>query len=452
MSEKSLLSQKSLLLLFTVAPAGLGHLRVMKALYHGLPKEVDPLLLGAQDKSLSFFHRLTSIHPIFRAIFEWTQAGIPEDVFTSWYRWWLRSRSKILYNQLITVIDQRITTPDTLLIVATHFGLAHQVGSIKKKLEKEKKVKIILVVLVTDDSPQQVWYVPEADVIFVPSHTTQKELYKYGKNMSETTPQFEVCGYPISPLLSARSVSYKFNIRKQQAEPESKSIIHMAIPISGAAVGTDYFTSLIDNLHSISQRFTFHVDSKVTPYTMPFINQMLTRSFVKVRVSATDREVIDSYERLYQNNEILLEVTKPSEQAFKALLKPTDVGGSLLLFSSPVGRQEYDNLFFLRRHHLLPFQHEAKYLWEHAHKGITLNNEEGKKVLERARTWRGLELPHDPTKGAQFIWWCLKEGIFESMLNFTQYPYTEERHQLELESDGVKQFWNKVGDILQARM
>jgi hypothetical protein len=86
MSETTaLLAQKSLLIIFTYAPAGLGHLRVTGALYHGLPAQTHPILLRSQDSSIGYLHHLTSIHPTLRAILEWLQSGKPEEVFTSGY-------------------------------------------------------------------------------------------------------------------------------------------------------------------------------------------------------------------------------------------------------------------------------------------------------------------------------------------------------------------------------
>ena len=40
------LTNRQLLLVLTYAPAGLGHLRIMDALYHGLPETVNPVVLA----------------------------------------------------------------------------------------------------------------------------------------------------------------------------------------------------------------------------------------------------------------------------------------------------------------------------------------------------------------------------------------------------------------------
>ena len=58
------LIHRQLQLVLCYAPAGLGHLRIMDALYHGLPDTVNPVVLGSQDESIRIIHRLTSTHPI----------------------------------------------------------------------------------------------------------------------------------------------------------------------------------------------------------------------------------------------------------------------------------------------------------------------------------------------------------------------------------------------------
>jgi hypothetical protein len=160
-----------------------------------------------------------------------------------------------MYKQLLTVVDQRVESIDTVVVVATHFGLAHQIGKIKSKVEKEKKVKIILAVQVTDDSPQFMWYVPDADITFVPSEYTKKELIAYGKRRGFPPMQIEVNAYPVSPLLAKKLNRVEFFEKAHQVDPDAKSQIHLCIPISGAAVGLGYFTDLIDSLYSASHRF-----------------------------------------------------------------------------------------------------------------------------------------------------------------------------------------------------
>jgi hypothetical protein len=100
---------------------------------------------------------------------------------------------------------------------------------------------------------------------------------------------------------------------------------------------------------------------------------------------------------------IALEVSKPSEQTIKALADPKKVGGSILLFTEPVGRQEYDNLDFLAKHHLIPTDKEMLLLCDQ-----TQSNQ----VREIAQKWRGIMLPYNAKEAAHFTAHCLATGIF----------------------------------------
>ncbi len=444
MSEENLiLGDKSLVIIFTYAAAGLGHLRVTNALYRGLPKNVTPLLLGSQDKSISSIHRFTSIHPWTRGFAEWVQRGMPEDIFTYFYRMYLRGETDLLYRQMLTILDQRIELPKTVLIVATHFGLAHQLAAIKRKIEFKRQVKVVLAVQVTDDSPQHIWYVPGTDLIFVPSDKTRQELINYGKKNHLPELKFIVSAYPVSPELGRFLSDKKYQERIDQTDLHKQTNIKVIIPVSGAAVHLSFFTKLIDLLGQSTRRFQFKIISKNSPYTVNFINQMLLRKNVSLVTSGHDREVVDEYEKIYQKEVISLEITKPSEQTFKALLNPKQVGGSILLFAAPVGRQEYDNLQFLRRHHLIPDVSDSKLLWKLADRGISLKTYDSKHLLHSATGWRGLELPIGSTLTVRFIWWSLQEGIFNQMARF-------ERHvdSNEVSSLGVNFFWQEVNRYL----
>lgn len=438
----SVLSDKQLILLFAYAPAGLGHLRVTDALYHGLPKDVSPLLLGSQDKSITVIHRLMSIHPITRALTEWGQQGVVEDIFTYFYRLFLKNHTKLLYQQVTTILDERIELSKTLLIVATHFGLAHQLGAIKQKLMNERKINVILVVQVTDDSPQHIWYVENADIIFVASEKTKEMLLGYGKKFGLKKVQFEVVAYPVTPVLGKELTQPEMEDRVRQVEPTSQSNIHVSIPISGAAVGTEFITKVVDELYKRSKRFVFHIVVKSTSYTSSFIYEMSKRTFVKLYISSLDREIVDRYENLYQKTVISLEITKPSEQTFKALYDCAKIGASLLLFSEPIGKQEYDNLDFLKRHALLPNSIDRDRLFK---------KEEDSQVLSRASLWRGIELPRNPKKAADFIWWCLQKGIFTSMMTCKVTPQKDDPFASEVNSDGVEQFWGRVCELLTTK-
>lgn len=444
----SILKDKSILLLFAYSPAGFGHLRVTDALYHGLPKGSAPHLLGSQDKTITYIHRFMSVHVVTRFIFESLEQGKAEKITTPIYRYFLRNHTNLLYQQVNTIIDQSINIPEQILIIATHFGLAHQAAAIKNKLIKERKIKVTIVVQVTDDSPHQIWYVPGADLIFVPSQYTKDRLEEYGHKNSLPKVKFEVNPYPLSPNLNSRLDISDQSSRPNQLDPDCPARIEVAIPISGAAVGVKFFSSLIDELHLLSNRFKFHIVSKSAPFTFRFISQMNQRKYVQTYSSSNDKEVIELYENLYQEKTISLEITKPSEQTFKALISPKKKGGSILLFSRPVGRQEYDNLNFLRRHGLIPKKSLQKKIWETAISNHKLNLNESKKMYKLAAGWRGLLLPEGSKYASQFIWWCLKEKIFRHMLSCLDICDQNNKHEYELQADGVDEFWKKTAKTI----
>ena len=448
MPSTDILRKKSTILLFAYSPTGLGHLRVTDALYEGLPENVAPLLLISQGKTVTFLHRITSVHPIFRAIFEWTQRGWAEDIFAHFYRTSMEKNTKLLYEQLITIIDQRIESPELIIIVSTHFGLNHQLSSIKSKIEDEKHARVVLVAQVTDDSPQHIWYAQNADLIMVPSHTTKEKLEEYAEKAKLKKTNIEVLPYPISPFLTKVLTKKEYQNRLDQLTFNSQEPINFCVPISGAAVGMDYFTKLIDRLRLSSQRFNFDVVVKFSPNTHMFIDQMLSRPYVNMLASGIDKEVVNKYEQLYQEKIISLEVTKPSEQAFKALCDPNLVGGSILLFAEPVGRQEYDNLYFLERHDLIANSQITEKLQRLAREKKDIPEEEHAKILNKISTWRGIRLPKDPVEAADFVWWCFKQDIFPAMLG-CRMTRRDDRHRVELAGiHGVQRFWETVENFV----
>lgn len=445
---KQILDHKSLVIVFAYVPAGLGHLRITDALSHDLPGGINPLLLGPEDKMTTFFHRMTSVNRFGKAMLEWSQSGVPEDIFTRIYRWMLKSGTKAIYDQLSLVLAQRMDLPKTVLIICTHFGMAYQLAAIKEKIEKEKYVKVILVLQITDDSPQHFWYVPGTDLTFAPSGKTREKLLEYGKKEGLDKVNIEVLPYPIDPVMGGKLTSEQYENKIHQLDIEKKCAIHMSLPISGAAVGMDFLTQVVDKLHEKSERFTFHIISKSTPFTQDFIKDMVNCPFVKLEVSFSSREIVDKYEELFNKETVSLEVTKPSEQSFKALFDPMQRGGALLLFTEPIGRQEYDNLDFLRRHHLIPQIAEMKYLCEEAEKDLVIDGG-GKEILKNAKHWRGLILPTDPLKAAKFIWWALREKVLETMVS--SHEKLEEVGVHEVGDDGVHLFWKRVGELVEEK-
>lgn len=445
-----ILTRKSLVLVLAYAPTGLGHLRVTYALNDGLPQGVSPVLLGSKDNSLTYLHRLASTNAWGRKIQETIQSPPFESIFMTLYRYFLKSRTEELYEHLLTILDQRILEPKSMVVVSTHFGLGHQLVELKKRLSKERGIKMFVVVVVTDDTVQQIWYVDGADLTFVPSQTTKEGMIEFAQKHHLAKIPIVVSPYPVSPKLT-RSISYEeFETRKKQVAAAEQVKIHMAIPISGAAVWLDFYTRLITELHAYSDRFIFHLVSKEAPHTKGFLRMMSKYPFVRQYTSIHDREVIDLYEDIYRTNTVSLEVTKPSEQAFKALINPNQSGGSLLLFSSPVGRQEYDNLEFLRRHSLLPTKEEKQLLWRLSMSAARLKDESnGIQLIKSAKSWRSVELLPNPAEAASLIWWMLKEGIFSSMMDCRTETDVTTRHGRELGFDGVQKIWNRVAQLIE---
>ncbi len=433
-------TSQEIAIIFTYAPAGLGHLRVTNALYRGLPVSYPTHLLGVQDQSATTLHRLMSIHPLARQLMEKSQSGVIEDVFTYTYRKFLWSHTDQLYHQLLTLIDEHVEIPQKILVVASHFGLAHQLSALKKRLYEQRQIKLLLVVQVTDDSPQQIWYVPGADLTVVPSDFTKSALERYGRLADLAPTDFTVLPYPISPLLARKLPALKIQNRMQQLTYHNDTRIHISIPISGAAVGTEFLKKLIQNLSVKSKRFFFHIISKAAPFTKEFLNQMMKLTNVRLYVSQSDREVVNLYDQTFKNNVISLEVTKPSEQAFKTLLTPKMTGGAILLFLNPVGRQEYDNLYFLRRHKLMPRENEQIQLYKQI---METAIDDGAHIKAKARHWRALPLPNDIQMATDFIYLLLKNNILLQMSKW-QPPADMTFHKHEIGSNGVELFWKTV--------
>ncbi len=439
---------KQLCIIFAYAPAGLGHLRVTYALKHGLPEDADPILLPDRTGSVSTLHRLTSNTAIGKKILEWSQYGRGEDFFTKLYRRMLRSDAKEMEDKLFEIFKERITLPTTLLIVCTHFGIAHQVSVIKKRLEKRARIKVKLVVQVTDDSPQKLWYIPNADLIFVPSNETKRSLRRYAKNEDLDDSKLVVIPYPQSPRLQENLLPAAKRHKAEQYDPDEQTVIHMSIPISGAGVGTTYASALIKKLHKVNDRFHFHVIGKRTWYTEMFLEALEHKEYVSVYSSHSDRQIIEVYDQAFDTAVISLEVTKPSEQAFKALLSPKQVGGVILLFTEPVGRQEYDNLLFLRRHKLIPLPDEQEVLFEAWKKEWKANDTRVKELFSQAEHWRGIQLPKDPQEAASFITWCQSHRLFAKMMECSPCSRGDNECRVEVSATGVQQFWKTVETLL----
>ena len=448
MPIKSPFTSNTLALVFAYAPAGLGHLRVTDALRHGLPEDVQPILLPESSESIRWIHRLTSRNPLGKRLMEWAQYGRAEDIVTKVYRHMLVKDAHYLEEELIKILKQRVVLPEKLLVVASHFGLAHQLSSIKKNLERRARVKVIIAMQVTDDSPQKIWYVPNLDLITVPSELTRHALTSYGKSARLAPSKFVVLPYPLSPHLSEELLPAAHRHRRSQYDDKSSTPINVSIPISGAAVGTPYANVLMRELHKQSKRFVFHVVAKKSLYTEMFLNTLARKPYVEVSSSHSDREIVELYEQVFDRVILSLEVTKPSEQAFKAMFSPKQSGGVILLFTAPVGRQEYDNLGFLERHGLIPSQLEQEELLSWSQKDWKLSEHEKKRLFASTSHWRGVKLPTDPLKASQFITWAIREGFFASLSEATVCSRGDILCREEVASDGVEKFWKEVEKIL----
>lgn len=429
------------LVVFTYAPAGLGHIRVADALISGLPQGVPYLEFAPADKTTETTHRLTSLNVPARRVMEFFQRGLPEVIFTKLYVNYLKKHSVGLFQQFLDLINSLNERPEKIVVVATHFGLAYQLGAIKSRLEKALKTKIVMVIQITDDSPQIVWYVDSADLIVAPSHKTKDSLQTFAAKSKLRRVPIEVTPYPVSLEFAKRLSADKITNRKNQYDPLKMTPINIAIPVSGAAVGMEFFLHLMARLRGKSNRFVFHVICRRAPFTRKFLDEVSKRGYVKLYVSSDYKAVVEMHQRVYQENVIAAEITKPSEQAFKVLLSPDSVGGSFLFLAQPVGRQEYDNIDFLTRHGFLAepqncFDQNIKIRGKFTSRAA-LNEQGGVKDPESAR---GCILPMGSKASADLIWNLLMSGkLLSAFTNFAPPKPAD-----ELGDDGVTRFWKAV--------
>lgn len=447
LSDSSILRKKDTLIIFTYAIAGFGHLRVTDALYHEVESCSNNIFLNTGSNVITLFHNTISIHPVARAIFEWAQNGKVEDAFTYLFRIFLKFESNKLLKRFITVLDHSKRPLKTVIVIATHFFLAHQISQIKKELEKRANIKLFLIVQVTDDSPQHIWYVPGADLTFSPSEYTKKRLLEYGKKAGFDAIKIKVAPYPVSETLTIKLIDKKYNYKLSQFDPNSDQPINIMIPISGAAVGLDYFTKLSEILSKQSKKINLHILLKKTPYTQIFINKLEKQESVTLKAYKKDTKIIDVYENQYKKFTFGYEITKPSEQAFKSLIGIENVGGPVLLFTSPVGRQEYDNLNFLRKHNLIPSIEDQKLIWNSYNRSLGVSTN----LLKKASSWRGIRLFKDPKKSVSFFLWCLKNNIFREMGKYKLNLEMEDSYKKEVGSNGVSKFWEEVEEHIRSR-
>lgn len=428
-------SSNSDLIVLTTSPAGLGHIRVTQALKAGLPPKTNLEVLGLHDPRMEALHRVTSVNPALRQVMNFVQNNpIAEGGFTRWYRKMLQYNPQTIFDELSRLMLRQVTKPSRLIIVCTHFGMAHQLAQIKQRLQGEFNVPVVLAVIVTDDSPQQIWAVPGIDYEFVPSESTRASLeVVFQKYVGLPLPQIIVVPYPISPHFAKQLTPKEFSQRKSEVNPPAKQKTTIIIPIAGAAVQLAYYQELIEAIVRL-MNVQIIVVAREKPVTEKFLNWCKAKPFIEVMSDKDDFKVVELYEKAYTENVITLEVTKPSEQTFKALVSPKRRGGAILLFSEPVGRQEEDNLLFLNRHDLMPNLFWQQVMGSLSHEAY---HQTHKSLIEAAKNWRGIVLPYGGVESAVFIHSLYKHGVFSAMMDFISH---RKGHQ-ELSHDGVKEIW-----------
>lgn len=440
--EKQFFARPDVMVVLTTSPAGLGHVRVSEALRGGLG-DARAEIIGLESPATQFLHRMASRDPFLQRLMEFVQNNpLVEGQFTKIYRSRLRQQGSEAYGRLVELVKRRRPKPAVLIILATHFSLAHQVAAVKERLARELRLCVALAVVVTDDSPQQVWGVLDADFLFVPSLTTKEGLERYLTTLQGNIPEAIVVPYPVSADFCKRLTVSEYRERQAQVSPRLTQKMKIVIPISGAAVQLTFFEQFISALgKGGSSEIT--VISRESAYTKHFLAWCQSQPSVRVVAERHDREVVASYEREYREGVFAVEVTKPSEQSFKALNTPRQRGGVVLLFSEPIGRQEYDNLAFLARHELLPSPRDRLRLERFLRFGERRLIDQP--FLTRAERWRGLMLPTSGWEAGMAIEKLRRSGILAAMVDFTGYM-----EHAELRGDGVKQIWKilaaKVGE------
>jgi hypothetical protein len=195
-------------------------------------------------------------------------------------------------------------------------------------------------------------------------------------------------------------------------------------------VGVDYLSSVIRLLPEDNFHLTFV--GQASPALRPLQAMVRERPSITLLKAGTSQATIDEYEKYYAAHVVGAEITKPSEQAFKVLAPHDRVGGNILLFARPVDLQEYENLAYLTRYHLIPTPEQHQKLYQHAKSDSVPTKE----LQTTASGWRGLRLSEDPLVAAKFIIWCRKH-LFAHM-------GSTQPKEAELQPDGAACFWQTV--------
>lgn len=433
-------AKDEVMVVLTTAPTGLGHIRVMQAMRDGLGEEVPFEVVGMAHAWVQQLHRLMSTSSAMRKVMEFFQEnGEAERAFTNFYRWFLRRDTGEVYEQMLELYRRRRPKPQVMVLLATHFSLAHKLAVVKKQLSRKLKTCILVAVVVTDDSPQKLWAVTGVDFLFVPSETTRLALVSYLNGIAErksNVPEVMVAPYPVSPKLSEHLTAEEFGERKHQVAAEGKRATQILLPISGAAVQLQYFRQMLEVL-ARDKRTAVTVVSRDSEYAREFLRWCGNLALVETVADTFDLAVIEKYEREFLHQVVAVEVSKPSEQTFKVLLTPRERGGVVMLFTEPVGRQERDNLSFLRRHGLVADQYDEERL-ERLMRGEMKGA--GEDLLTRARRWRGVILPRlDGRLGGEAILRLRESGVLAAMVDFAGFA-----EHSELSSQGVEIIWQTL--------
>ena len=421
---------KDTLFIFTTSPAGLGHIRVMNAIKSARPQSINSVDLGILDLKANRIHDLGSRVKFFVKLTEFYQTNpIAEKFVTHFYTNYLKKHTKNIIKDFTNIAQ---THPDAKkwVVISTHFALAYGIAAAKEILEKSLGIKIYLTVVVTDASPQRIWAVKDADLIFAPSIDVKNKLQNFLP--PDKREIIKAISFPIAVRLSQNLTLSEFQFVVNQLNPSSDQITQIEIPVSGAAVQLDYLQRIIEILSYKNYEFT--VIGQESLLTKMFFNKLKTLPRVQVSIGVDAWQTVQYYESLfYQSNRPSIEITKPSEQAFKALLNPRQRGGVILLLTAPIGRQEYDNLSFLESYNFMPPLKENQEMW---------NAQDLTKWLVKAKDWRAIRIPEDPKFAASFIIKLKSSGIFYAMLK-ASIP-----DKADLKTNGVEKIWEEIISLI----
>ena len=417
------------LVFFLDEETGLGHIRVTESLEKSIPSWVEKVFIRELDEVLVKAHGAGS-SSLGKFLQEQLQYGLWQYITTPLLRllFWITSAR---YAQKVIQQVSKHQSADHILFICTHFAPAHRLSYFLPfwRLRYPKKT-FHLIVQVTDDSPQYIWYVPGADLTLVPSRVTKIVLEKYAKRLRMSLHSIQVSPYPVSSFLNVPLSKAECEDRQMQLDPLHPALLHICIPVSGAVVGTGFLLELMKLLHQRIPKTFFHVVCRETDGAQPFLQEMQKLPFIKTYTGFRPADVVDVYERLYRSQIISLEITKPSEQAFKTLLSPATKGGVSMLFTEPVGRQEKDNLNYMRREFLLPSEEVQGEIL--AGRG------------DQSKLWRGYTLSGKVEGSVAFIKTLFEGGEFlRNVTCLIQAKPTEFSQE-----DANHQFWEKVSGLL----